>query len=1211
MIKYAMKKLFGTNNDRVLKRLQPTVDAINELEPRMQKLTDRQLRDYTGIFRERLAKGETPDDLLEEAFAVVRETGWRVLKMRHFDVQLMGGIVLHQGNIAEMKTGEGKTLVATLAAYLNALEGKGTHIVTVNDYLAERDSEWMGRIYKFLGLTVGVIINNKKEEERRDAYNCDITYGTNNEFGFDYLRDNMKFKAEQLVQRPFRYAIVDEVDSILIDEARTPLIISGPTEVSTSIYDNANRLVVRLIKDKANFEKDEKTRTVVLTDLGVGVVEEFFKLKNLFDLDNISILHQVNQALKAHLLFARDVDYMLKNNQVVIVDEFTGRIMSGRRFSDGLHQALEAKEGVRIEKESQTYASVTFQNLFRMYDKLAGMTGTASTEAPEFHSIYKLEVVEVPTNKPLIRNEHPDVIYGSLQQKWDAVAADIKRLHELGQPVLVGTISVENSELISNRLKKDGVKHVVLNAKFHDVEAEIVAQAGRIGAITIATNMAGRGTDILLGGNPDKLLEDTIKRRGYKLSTAPVSLLEEVKKETEGILTAEHKKVLELGGLHILGTERHESRRIDNQLRGRSGRQGDPGSSRFFISLEDDLMKILGSDRVKGLLGRFGMGEGEAIENKFVSKAIENAQKQIESQNFSSRKHILEYDDVMEKQRQYIYKLRKEILLGKDLREEIIRSSEEIIEDIFVGLKKQHEEDLKNKGKEAEEENNDNTPAELTLYNSLHNEIQAKFYFDIEFSRITKPLTQMTAEDFKQFIRLRVKENLLVYVIDFCKQKEALSKSRKKKSQTGDPIKETVEAFSTIYDNCFAGAPETWDYPELHRETLAKLNIDLGEAKIAIHQYFVEAIALNRKELPLLHLKKSLWDHIEMICDNRRYLEESPGTQQPSESDETGETENTAENKAAKKEGKTAVIQLTINGYEDVFDKYIKNEKEPEQWDYEGLHRDIMEKYDIDIDLVKVTVLKPLKDTASDDYNRIIWGNLRENLLLHILVEYEDRLLKSQSDDDAQQEDAEENTGRFPELDEAQYKPIFDKFVDIEKEPGQWDFRPLQQELSTKYGLAVEKAHIESGRYIKDIMKDENVSESLAEIEASLYVKLRRVYKNKERINGADMWNSMEQEIMLQRIDFQWKDHLLNIDHLKEGISLRGYAQKDPLLEYKQESFKLFEDMRTRVADEVVMRLYLLERVRYESIEKLRKKRTKLVKPTSKLPGKRKKKKRR
>jgi len=671
MFKYIIRKLFGTRNDRVLKKMASVVAEINTHEETVQAMTDEELKAKTPYFRNLLQTGKTLDDILPEVFAVVRETARRVLGMRHYDVQLLGGIVLHRGMISEMKTGEGKTLVATLPAYLNALTGKGVHIVTVNDYLANRDANWMGEIFRFLGLSVGVIQHEMSDEERRDAYRCDITYGTNNEFGFDYLRDNMKFEQSALAQRPFYYAIVDEVDSILIDEARTPLIISGPTEGSTAFFYNVNDFVKRIKNDSTSYELDEKSKTVVLTETGIAEAERFFKIDNLYDLSNMELLHQIYQSLKAHKLFARDVDYLVKDNQVVIVDEFTGRMMPGRRYSDGLHQALEAKENVRIEREYQTLATITFQNLFRMYEKLSGMTGTAITEAVEFSAIYNLDVIEIPTNRPLIRIEHPDVIYGSLEEKWNAVVEEIRHLHEKGQPVLVGTISIENSELLSKYLKREKIPHVVLNAKYHEREAEIVAQAGRLGAVTIATNMAGRGTDILLGGNPDFILREELKKKGYTLQTAPEVVVNQLKIDIETSCREAQKKVLTLGGLHILGTERHESRRIDNQLRGRSGRQGDPGSSRFYISLEDNLMKILGSDRIKNLLVRSGMRDGVPIENKLVSRAIENAQKQIEGQHFSIRKHLLEYDDVMNKQRQVIYTMRHEILMGADLSDQI------------------------------------------------------------------------------------------------------------------------------------------------------------------------------------------------------------------------------------------------------------------------------------------------------------------------------------------------------------------------------------------------------------------------------------------------------------------------------------------------------------------------------------------------------------
>jgi preprotein translocase subunit SecA len=667
MWKWLLTKIFGTKNERDLKKLQPKVAAINALEPRISQLSDAQLQAKTAEFKEKLRQGATLEDLLIEAFAVVREAARRTVRMRPFDVQLMGGIVLHQGKIAEMKTGEGKTLVATLPAYLNALEGKGVHIVTVNDYLAKRDAEWMGPIYKSLGLSVGVIQHEIGDAERKKAYQADITYGTNNEFGFDYLRDNMKFRLEDLVQREFNYAIVDEVDSILIDEARTPLIISGPTQESTSLYYKVDNFVRRLQKDK-HFILDEKTRTVALNETGVSEAEKYFGVSNLYDLSQMDLVHAINQSLKAHFLFKRDVDYMVKDGQVIIVDEFTGRLMPGRRYSDGLHQALEAKERVRVEEEYQTLASITFQNYFRMFKKLAGMTGTAATEAAEFQAIYNLDVIEIPTNKPLIRTEYPDVVYRTAREKWNAVAEEIIELNKIGRPVLVGTISIEKSEHLSNLLKKRGIKHVVLNAKYHELEAQIIAQAGRIRAVTIATNMAGRGVDILLGGNPEFLAKEALKKDGIDPAQ---STPEQFKKAYEEVLKTtdeEHEKVVALGGLQIIGTERHESRRIDNQLRGRAGRQGDPGSSRFYLSLEDDLMRIFGSDRISGLMARIGMAEGVPIEHRMVSRAIERAQKQVEAQNFSIRKHLLEYDDVMNKQRETIYRQRREILEGKDLR---------------------------------------------------------------------------------------------------------------------------------------------------------------------------------------------------------------------------------------------------------------------------------------------------------------------------------------------------------------------------------------------------------------------------------------------------------------------------------------------------------------------------------------------------------------
>ena len=642
MIGALLKKIIGTKNDRIIKEISVVLDEINRLEPAMASRTDAELRAKTPEFKERLLKGSSLDDLLPEAFAVVREAARRTVQMRPFDVQIIGGIVLHQGKIAEMKTGEGKTLAATLPLYLNALTGKGCHLVTVNDYLARRDAGWMGPIYNFLGLSVGVIVHGMEDEERRQAYAADITYGTNNEFGFDYLRDNMKFSLEDYVQRDFNYAIVDEVDSILIDEARTPLIISGPSEESTDKYYRINQVIPRLRKD-TDYTIEEKTRTVVLTEEGIARVEKYLKVQNLYEPKNIELLHHVNQALKAHTIFKRDVDYVVKDGQVIIVDEFTGRIMPGRRYSDGLHQALEAKEHVKIERENQTLASVTFQNYFRMYEKLAGMTGTADTEAEEFKKIYKLDVVVIPTNMPMIRNDHNDVIYKTEKEKFHAAIEEIKEMHRQGRPVLVGTISIVKSELLSTMLTRTGIKHHVLNAKHHEREAEIVAQAGQRSAVTISTNMAGRGTDIKLGDG-----------------------------------------VADLGGLHILGTERHESRRIDNQLRGRSGRQGDMGSSRFYLSLEDDLLRIFGAEKISAIMDRIGIEENEPIENRLVSKAIENAQKRVEGQNFDIRKHLLEFDDVMNKQRQVIYEQRRKVLSGQDLWTDIEGMVEETVADMVA-----------------------------------------------------------------------------------------------------------------------------------------------------------------------------------------------------------------------------------------------------------------------------------------------------------------------------------------------------------------------------------------------------------------------------------------------------------------------------------------------------------------------------------------------
>jgi len=669
-----VRKIVGSKNDREIKRLKKTVQRVNALEEQMQGKSDEQLTAQTALFRQRLEQGEKLDDLLPEAFATVREAGKRVLGMRHFDVQLMGGVVLHEGKIAEMKTGEGKTLVATLPVYLNALTGKGVHVVTVNDYLARRDAEWMGQIYRFLGMSVGIIVHGMDEKERQIAYGSDITYGTNNEYGFDYLRDNMKFRAEDLVQRPLHFAIVDEVDSILIDEARTPLIISGPTEDRTDKYALADNLIADLTAE--DYTVDEKSKTVVLTEEGNEKVERLLGLDNLYDLANVEMVHHVNQALRAHQMFKRDVDYIVRNGEVVIIDEFTGRMMPGRRYSDGLHQALEAKEKVAIQNENQTLASITFQNYFRMYDKLAGMTGTADTEAVEFHKIYELSVVVMPPNRPVQRIDQADVVYRNLDDKFAAIIEDIRACHEKGQPVLVGTVSIEKSEMLAKALAQAKVAHEVLNAKQHEREAFIVAQAGRKGAVTIATNMAGRGTDIVLGGNPEmRLLMEFPDLEGQERETKFEVLRQECITEKEEVMLA--------GGLRIIGTERHESRRIDNQLRGRAGRQGDPGSSRFYIALTDDLMRIFGSERMDKIMVRMGMQPGEALVHPWLTKSIEMAQKKVEGRNFDIRKQLLDYDDVMNEQRKVVYSQRREVMDAADVSDYIESMREDTVDQIL------------------------------------------------------------------------------------------------------------------------------------------------------------------------------------------------------------------------------------------------------------------------------------------------------------------------------------------------------------------------------------------------------------------------------------------------------------------------------------------------------------------------------------------------
>ena len=708
--------LFKTYSEKEVKRIRPIVDKINGLEEEISKLTDIELKAKTEEFKNRYANGESLDDLLPEAFAVVREASKRVLGMRHFDVQLIGGVVLHQGRIAEMKTGEGKTLVATLPVYLNALTGEGVHVITVNDYLAKRDSEWMGKVYRFLGLTVGLVISGMNPAQKQQAYNCDVTYGTNNEFGFDYLRDNMVIYKNQLVQRKLKYAIVDEIDSILIDEARTPLIISGRANKSSDLYKKADNFVKRLkakviveedVKDLEQAEDNEnydyivdlKAKSATLTSKGIKKAEDEFNLENFNDIENSELVHNVNQALRAHGIMKKDIDYIVKDGEVLIVDEFTGRIMYGRRYNNGLHQAIEAKEGVKIADESKTLATITFQNYFRMYEKLSGMTGTAMTEESEFQEIYNLDVIEIPTNKPMIRDDHHDVIYKNENAKFRAVINDIKESHEKGQPVLVGTVSIEKSEKLSSLLKKEGIKHEVLNAKFHEKEAEIIAQAGKFGAVTIATNMAGRGTDIMLGGNSEYLAKQEMRKLGYSSElieqatafneTDDKEILDARKKFKEleekhnSIIKEEKEKVIDAGGLKIIGTERHESRRIDNQLRGRSGRQGDRGESRFYIGLDDDLIKIFGGDKVTAVYNLLGADEDMPIESRMITKSVESAQIRVEGRNFSIRKNVLAYDDVMNVQREIIYAQRRQVLDGEDLKDKIVKMMDSVAEDLI------------------------------------------------------------------------------------------------------------------------------------------------------------------------------------------------------------------------------------------------------------------------------------------------------------------------------------------------------------------------------------------------------------------------------------------------------------------------------------------------------------------------------------------------
>jgi preprotein translocase subunit SecA len=784
MIDKFLTKVFGSSNQRYLKTVRPFIERINELEASVKSLSDEDLRARTANFKEVVGRAtanardiedrkrlerEILDELLPEAFATVREASRRTTGMRHFDVQMIGGLVLHQGKIAEMRTGEGKTLVATLPAYLNALTGRGgVHVITVNDYLASRDAEWMGQIHRFLGLEVGCIQNDMDDFERQAAYAADITYGTNNEFGFDYLRDNMKFDLATCVQRGHYFAIVDEVDSILIDEARTPLIISGASDEATDKYYKADAIIPQLRKGEdidgkktGDYVVDEKQHTAVLTEDGVDKAERLLGVGNLYDPSNMELLHCVEQALKAHTLYRLDHQYVVQEGEVIIVDDFTGRLMKGRRWSDGLHQAVEAKEGVKIEKENQTLATITLQNYFRLYEKLAGMTGTAETEAAEFHSTYKLDVIVIPTNMDMIRKDESDVIYRTIGEKWDAVVEEIKSCYEKGQPTLVGTVSVENSELISRRLQKVDIPHNVLNAKYHEREAEIVAQAGRKGSVTIATNMAGRGTDILLGGNPEFMAREFLKKDEIDPDEATEEQWEEALRHARRIVEEEHKEVVARGGLHIIGTERHESRRIDNQLRGRAGRQGDPGSSRFFLSLEDDLMRIFAGDKVKALMQRLGMEQGVAIESKMVSKRIEAAQKSVEGRNFEARKHLLEYDDVMNRQRETIYGLRRQLMEQPDQREYLL-GEKGVAHDLLADLTKQYL-------------NPDVNPDDWDVEN-YQVQLQAIYDFDAEAEALD--FSRATSEEIERIIWEKLK-----------------TKYAEKEQQMGEEMMRTYERF--------------------------------------------------------------------------------------------------------------------------------------------------------------------------------------------------------------------------------------------------------------------------------------------------------------------------------------------------------------------------------------------------------------------------------
>lgn len=1217
-MKWLIQKIFGTAHERTMKKLRPLVTAINELEPKIKRLSDQQLKAKTQEFKERLKNGATLDDLLIEAFAVVREASVRTLGMRHFDVQLVGGIVLHQGKIAEMKTGEGKTLVATLPLYLNALEGKGVHLVTVNDYLAKRDAEWMGKIYNFLGMSVGVIEHGQTTSEKKKAYNCDITYGQNNEFGFDYLRDNLKFSVYEMVQRELNYAIIDEADSILIDEARTPLIISGPAEESTELYRVVNSIIPFLRRD-IHFTVDEKAHSVTLTEEGVDLVEKKLGITNLYDPNNIEYLHHVLIALKAHTLYKRDVHYHVnENGEIIIIDEFTGRLMPGRRWSDGLHQAIEAKEGVKIQEENKTLATISFQNLFRLYKKLAGMTGTAETEAQEFMKIYNLEVVVIPTHKPCIRTDHDDVIFKTYKEKRKAIVDEIERCYKRGQPVLVGTTSVEKSEDISRMLTKRGIPHNVLNAKHHEREAYIIAQAGRIGAVTVATNMAGRGTDILLGGNPEMLAKSKV------IEEEDPSKFEEYYKKFKEICDREHEEVVKLGGLHVIGTERHESRRIDNQLRGRSGRQGDPGSSRFYISLEDDLMRIFGGERITTLMDKVGMEEGQPLTHPWLTKAVERAQKRVEAHHFEIRKNLKEFDDVMDYQRKTIYALRRQILEGRykplsvtnegEKHKNSSQGSEYIpIDPIFQervrwlirGLLINYSE-LKKREKEEEIvlypgfdiiQRLHTKKLEYAIYNHFGVRIPIDEYEEDPegaFNKLTKEVARSLSEQRERLFDLV--ENIINELIEtYCGGKEG---------GEGWDLKGLRDAVWKIFEIKI-------DIREL--ETLGRVE----EIEEYIFKEIEWLIRFKDKEIGRDVLPFFIFELIEKYCENK----EEPSTWNLDNL--WDELQQRVEVKIEKPPEEILRNYLSLFSYlwkegierikerdskfhplklkeelQRLIEEYCKSE-EPEKWDLDSLLEEVKREYKLPIKNLTLTDLK-------DELRRIITEKVGERVAQLEVSKIGGLISKYCPGDDPQKwelpsliSDIENYTGE--QLDQEDYSNIktreelLNNIVKDIKLSFEKKFAPIikngvysvcRLELpTTEWKLEEIKKGLS---HLAELTLNDIALPTLKEIlKRRLLEGADKIVRTRQKVLTPELFLRVFRDYYLIEIDKQWIEHLENMEHLRQGIYLRGYAQKDPKREYQLEGFEMFKEMFLNIQNNVAEKVFHVRFETEEDVEKV------------------------